>query len=56
MNAEEDVLGFIAEVLALTNEVLLEIKDIEEVTTKEAVFAALQKVLEGFKTSVTYLI
>lgn len=46
----EEVLGVDAEVRALTQEVLLEIKDIDEITTKEDVHAALINVAEEFKS------
>lgn len=49
-NAIEGVLGPVAEVRALTHEVLLEIKDIDEVTTKEDVYEALINISEKLKT------
>lgn len=45
----EDALGSTAEVRALSQEVLLEIKDIDEVTTKEDVYEAIRRESEIFK-------
>lgn len=49
-HAIEEVLGTHAEVRVLTHEILLEIKDMDEVTTKEDVHAALVRVSEEFGT------
>lgn len=49
-DAIRNVLGPVAEVRALTHEVLLEIKDIDEVTTKEDVHEALMNISDKFGT------
>lgn len=49
-DAIKNVLGTVAEVRALTHEVLLEIKDIDEITTKEDVYEALVTVSAEFNT------
>lgn len=45
----EDILGPSDEVRALTHEVLVEIKDIDEITTKEEVLTALENISDDFK-------
>lgn len=46
----EEVLGPAADVRALTHEIALEIKDIDEVTTKDDVYTALLNLSDDFKT------
>lgn len=46
----EEVLGTAAEVRALTHEIALEIKDIDEVTTSDEVYTALVNVSDDFKS------